>query len=889
MVRGLRGYGTVAASLVVIVLVGTALWWYTGSADFALGKLLLGLAIGAGVGFATMVVQLTRPAARALAIGVPWRGRRYLVPGELPPPPTLFVGQETLLALVTGKIRHRSARAGGGPLVILLRGEPGVGKSGLALKAAAEVAHEFRHGVVYAAMTEATKDSSRLHNVLGDLIDSLQGPGETVPRSREERVKEFRRLSRRKPRVLYVLDDVVDEQAVKTVLPASSQAVVLITSRQPLPLAEAVSYPVEPLSPEESVALLNRLLRIKSPATSGAPRDFAGLTRSVFGLASAGPPSGQKRIDGSTADGPTDEPTIDEETLRAVRRVAVTAAGYPLALHLAARAISIQGLWALPALVADLPDEADPLTEEVARQRMLDLSVKVLTDAQRHVLFHLAWMPNAPFVPWMVQALAGLATDDEAWQICERLADLRLLERNAPDATGVLRLRLPDRVADYLKLRVDREIDEGQLTEADREHALARLDEAPRRRTPTVADLLAMLSRGEVGHAVDEARQALADAVGDADPLGPSRVLAPGSPEREVLAVLAEVLSELGGLDDAMDIATSQDRARAELGVKGQPRDAAEARLKRTLGKLLRRAGQLDRSVLELETAHRVAERVQDVDQQILALRELAITQAALDRRGNGYRQAMKTLESANRLLDAADQRTYLECRLIEADVVVRLSAGDHRANDEELWQAVENLDRALTLLPPDEFRLWRAWLMFHRTRVLIRQAEVAGHGGEPVMADDGEIVSPADQKRRLLVGARFTAELALGEFAEMSNRYGTARCRLELGRIYAQENRAEAALQPLEEARETFFFVTDRWIEARTALVLAETRVDIGRNLVAVPGELDFARSIFKGVRDRRGLSDVRRVRARWRQQIHLDGTTPATTVVPRLARESG
>jgi hypothetical protein len=111
MARGLRGYRTVIASLTVIVLVGAALWWYSGSGELVLGKVMLGLAIGVGVGFLTMVVHLSRPAAQALVTATALRGRRYLVPGELPPPPTNFVGREALQTELTRLIKRRSARS----------------------------------------------------------------------------------------------------------------------------------------------------------------------------------------------------------------------------------------------------------------------------------------------------------------------------------------------------------------------------------------------------------------------------------------------------------------------------------------------------------------------------------------------------------------------------------------------------------------------------------------------------------------------------------------------------------------------------------------------------------------------------------------------------------
>lgn len=860
MASASRRYATVIVSAVAIPAATLFLWWYSGSGAFAAGKLVMGLLIGAGVGFLSVFVNLTRPAAKAL-VAAPRRD--YLVPGELPPPPPYFVGRDDELRRVIAALTVPAQR--GGRWLVLLWGEPGVGKSGFALKAAASVADHFPDGVVYASMTDAVAGSPRLHNVLGDLIDSLHHPGDVVPASTEARIVEFRRLSKAKERVLYVLDDVADPTVLETLRPRSSRAVVLVTSRHFGPMEGAWSWRVEPLSTEASVQLLLRLLRLRRPESAEpATPDFASILKSAFdidtpALGGASP----ARRGWADAEAVTDGTAVaDEETLAAIRRVAVTAAGYPLALHLAVRAIMTQGISALPQLTRHLPDEGVAVDVEAARSQMLLLSVNVLTTVQRRALFSLAWMPPGPFVPWMVRALADLRDEDVAWSVCERLADLRLLERIASDATGVLRLRLPDRVADFIRQRLEAGSESEIMAGLDRESALRRLAEEPARRsTPNVAAVLTALNRGDVGQAVDLARWALADAVPDADPLGPTTLLPAGSPARDALGVLAEVLVELGGIDDAMEIATSQDRLRNELGVKQTPRDGAEVRIRRTIGRLQRRAGRLDAALGPLATALALARERGDATQQIQTLRERAIVES-MQRRGGGFRAAQKTLREAQELLASVEERrrVYLQCRLIEAGVIVLLNTDHASVGVTELEGAVRDIDHAITLLTND-FRLWQAWLKFQQARVLIKLGDVVKQERGPQGVSDGEIVSPDDRARRLWVDARRAAEEALREFASMVNRYGTARCRLEIGRTYSRERRYEAAIQPLEEARETFFFCGDRLVEADTAILLAEVRIRAGHT-TQVNEELDFAHRVFRSINDRRGLAEVRRVR---------------------------
>jgi hypothetical protein len=223
------------------------------------------------------------------------------------------------------------------------------------------------------------------------------------------------------------------------------------------------------------------------------------------------------------------------------------------------------------------------------------------------------------------------------------------------------------------------------------------------------------------------------------------------------------------------------------------------------------------------------------------------------------------------------ERRTYLQCRLIEAWVIVLLNGDEDRAPTPELKEAVPKLDHAITLLD-DDFRLWRAWLRFQKARALIRLGDDAKRGTGPQDAPDGEIVSSHDRARRLWVEARRSAEEALDEFASVVNRYGAARCRLEIGQTYARELRYAAAVQPLEEARETFFFCGDRLVEADTAVLLAQVRIQAGE-LAVVKDELDFAQRVYRGINHRRGMAEVRRVRNLMHEQRARQRREPAVS----------
>jgi hypothetical protein len=259
-------------------------------------------------------------------------------------------------------------------------------------------------------------------------------------------------------------------------------------------------------------------------------------------------------------------------------------------------------------------------------------------------------------------------------------------------------------------------------------------------------------------------------------------------------------------------------------------------------------------------SAYELAVEVDDVDEQVSALRELAIVESMRTDRSDHLTRALKTLARAHEVVGSSENAEYLECRLLEAGVMVRLNgAGPHRASADQLQEALADLNRALDLLPRG-FALWRAWFTYQRARVLARQADDADRS-TLIEEDDGDIMSGLDHARRLRFDARRTAENALDAFAAMSHRYGSARCRLEIGRIYAVDS-AKAAIPLLEEARETFFFCGDRWIEAQTALVLADVRVRTRQTAAAGQAELDFAERVFEGLRDRADLAKVRQIR---------------------------
>ena len=159
---------------------------------------------------------------------------------QLPPDIADFTGRDAELAELTGGWARRRRPGRGG------HGEPGAGKSTLAVRAAHRLRARFPDGQLYVPLGRPVGE------VLADLLRALGVPGPAVPDDVGARAAVFRgRLTDR--RVLVVLDDAGDPEDVRALLPGTPGCAVLVTSRQRLSgLAGAHRLPLGPLSGAEA-------------------------------------------------------------------------------------------------------------------------------------------------------------------------------------------------------------------------------------------------------------------------------------------------------------------------------------------------------------------------------------------------------------------------------------------------------------------------------------------------------------------------------------------------------------------------------------------------------------------------------------------------------------
>ncbi|MET7432396.1 tetratricopeptide repeat protein [Streptomyces flaveolus] len=164
--------------------------------------------------------------------------------GQLPEADGAFAGRRAEL----GRIRHwaQAARATTEtrPTVVVLHGEPGSGRTTLAVRAAHELRDHFR-GAVVVDLRGGSRGEAPLstRDALLHLLNRLGAPREQLLfRERSSPDQQVKRLAELYHRhltglpVTIVLDDASDPEQVRALVPERSDSLVLVTSRTPLDL-----------------------------------------------------------------------------------------------------------------------------------------------------------------------------------------------------------------------------------------------------------------------------------------------------------------------------------------------------------------------------------------------------------------------------------------------------------------------------------------------------------------------------------------------------------------------------------------------------------------------------------------------------------------------------
>ncbi|MEV8095076.1 helix-turn-helix domain-containing protein [Kitasatospora sp. NPDC085879] len=329
------------------------------------------------------------PALRAPAVGA---GQSSLA---LPRDIADFTAREDVLAEL---VALASEDLPAHPRVVLVNGQPGLGKTAFALHAAHVLAGSFPGGQLSLNLGGMSAQPLSAHDALGQVLRALGVRDAAVPVGAEERAGLYRALVRER-RLLLVLDDAADEGQVRPLLPGSGPTVTMVTSRNLLPGLESVHrLSLDVLTAAEAADLLARI-------------------------------AGRERIEVA--------PDATAELARLC--------GYlPLALRIAGQRLVARPQQTVAHLVRQLAAEENRLdllqTGDLAIRPAFELSYRRLPAESRLVLRRCALTAGPDFTAAVAAAHTGLS-EGRTELLLEQLADAGLVQ-----ALGADRYRLHDLV-----------------------------------------------------------------------------------------------------------------------------------------------------------------------------------------------------------------------------------------------------------------------------------------------------------------------------------------------------------------------------------------------------------------------------------------------------------
>ncbi|MCA2176719.1 tetratricopeptide repeat protein [Nonomuraea glycinis] len=183
------------------------------------------------------------------------RGRTSIQQAPAAPPD--FVGRADHMARIEAVLARTDQEPGpSSPRIVMIDGIAGVGKTALALAAAHRLRAEYPDGQLYADLRGATATPPEPMQVLGRFLRALGVPSRQIGTDEAEAAALFRsELADR--RMLVLLDNAHDADQVRPLLPGAGRSDLIVTSRRRvLGLAGASVVHLEPLDPEESIALI---------------------------------------------------------------------------------------------------------------------------------------------------------------------------------------------------------------------------------------------------------------------------------------------------------------------------------------------------------------------------------------------------------------------------------------------------------------------------------------------------------------------------------------------------------------------------------------------------------------------------------------------------------
>ncbi|MFD8979381.1 BTAD domain-containing putative transcriptional regulator [Streptomyces sp. NPDC059564] len=327
--------------------------------------------------------HLLGPAAARSAAHRARRGTRRTV-NELPGDAGHLVGREAELAQLTEAYAPESVS------MVTVDGAPGVGKTALVVRAARELSDRYPDGSLFVDLrAHSTQRRQTPEQALQRLLRSLGAAKGELPSDLEELTAAWRAAT--SPlRLLLVLDDVLDADQVRPLLPAGAGSRVLVAGRRRLPELDADRrVTLEPLRSVGAVRLITHII-------------------------------GEERA--------SREP-------EATRRLVGLCDGLPLALRIAGSRLQNRHTWTVEYLVGRMAGDERRLGELSIGDRSVEaafrLSYDQLAPGQQLGFRALGQAPTVEFDVLAPAAMLGRPPHDTE-RILESLVDANLLQQPRP-------------------------------------------------------------------------------------------------------------------------------------------------------------------------------------------------------------------------------------------------------------------------------------------------------------------------------------------------------------------------------------------------------------------------------------------------------------------------